>query len=152
MVTFVLLEAENHSSLMELIEYATIKSMKFSVATDLSKLFPSTSADAEKVQQPNGVTVTTSGSNAASTSAKKATTETAASSTLEGRGSESGTISAALLLEESTSANFENVKKEASEMDGWENEASTTAVLNLLDSSAWSTAGTASERVSKDTR
>ncbi|KAK6745443.1 hypothetical protein RB195_011896 [Necator americanus] len=144
MVTFVLLEAENHSSLMELIEYATIKSMKFTVATDVNKLLPTCNGDTtERAQLATETNSCTGDSIVTNTNVNKATEPSSHAN--DGRGSEPGTISAALLLEESATAQFHNVKKETNDaIDSWENDAAFVIGTNH-DTVTWS-AGSSHER------
>ncbi|EYC27653.1 hypothetical protein Y032_0008g109 [Ancylostoma ceylanicum] len=145
MVTFVLLEAENHSSLMELIEYATIKSMKFTVATDVNKLLPSCNGDStDKAQLATETNSCTGESVVASTNAGKIAEAPVQSR--EGTASDTGTISAALLLEESASGHFQNVKREANDqMDAWENDTPFIPIANHHDTS-WAALGNLSDK------
>ncbi|ETN72324.1 hypothetical protein NECAME_04503 [Necator americanus] len=118
--------------------------MKFTVATDVNKLLPTCNGDTtERAQLATETNSCTGDSIVTNTNVNKATEPSSHAN--DGRGSEPGTISAALLLEESATAQFHNVKKETNDaIDGWENDAAFVIGTNH-DTVAWS-AGSSHER------
>ncbi|KAL6725719.1 hypothetical protein Aduo_007753 [Ancylostoma duodenale] len=111
MVTYVLLEAETHSGLMDLIQYSTIKSMKFTVATDLRKLFPCGCTEPTEKSHFIAETSSSAGDSTSNYTQRPENTPCQPAS-----------VPAAMLLEESTPST-NTVKREGGDaMETWENE------------------------------